>query len=292
MFYIVQLGDNLWTISRKLNRSINDILNTNLICNPNIISPGLLLVIPNNNINSFKTGGSPYYVVQFGDTLECLANYFGNSVKELLEINNLNDGKQLKAGNEILVGFKKEDPQKIYETWSSVEVPCESLSSLALHGIFYIGTFRWEALGELAIPYLSKLSKHPCEIVRFYTVISLGRIATESAKEILEKSIDDISNSQYIKLAIQRINGVQRFQNKRFHITTNDHVILKQLNLNSEAIKISKGTEIIGVRWNIPSPEGEEAGPGGIQIYDLVQIVETKEIGFMPRVGYSAIWLI
>ncbi|WP_231929046.1 hypothetical protein, partial [Brevibacillus sp. SKDU10] len=85
---------------------------------------------------------------------------------------------------------------------------------------------------------------------------------------------------------------VQQTNSKRFHLTTNDWLILQEPRSESIKTDIPKGTAVLGIRWNIPSPFQEEGPRGGLQTFDYVQIVETGQTGFMPRVGYNAIWLI
>lgn len=173
---------------------------------------------------------------------------------------------------------------------------CDMMSSLMEHGIYYIGSFMWESLGEKAIPYLLDLYKHPCNIVRFYTVISLGRLA--SNQEIEQVLIHALRNDpdpyvvEIAGLALRRIHFVQKF-GKRIHVTTNSNFLLEQPNLSSsEIMRIPQGTEIIALRWQIPSPTGEEGPRGDLQLYDQIMIVQTGQIGFIPRVGFNAITLI
>lgn len=45
-YYTVQAGDTLWTISKKFGVSLNSLIKTNYIVNPNLIYPGQTLIIP------------------------------------------------------------------------------------------------------------------------------------------------------------------------------------------------------------------------------------------------------
>ncbi|MGI6777548.1 MAG: HEAT repeat domain-containing protein [Acetivibrionales bacterium] len=60
------------------------------------------------------------------------------------------------------------------------------------HGIYFIGTYEWEALGESALPFLLELLRNRCETVRLHAVISLGRIGKNSSvKYVLEGLMND-----------------------------------------------------------------------------------------------------
>lgn len=93
-YYTIKTGDNLYQISKRYN--VNPELLTALNgLNPNdYIYPGQVIMIP-------KSGYS-YYLTKEGDTLDTVANTFGNSVDELLKNNNviyLLDGQLLVKKN-------------------------------------------------------------------------------------------------------------------------------------------------------------------------------------------------
>lgn len=77
--YIVKKNDNLYSISRKYNISINEIKNLNNL-KSNIIYINQKLKIPIKKI----------YIVKKGDSLWKIANNYNTSINKLKEINNLN----------------------------------------------------------------------------------------------------------------------------------------------------------------------------------------------------------
>lgn len=85
--YIVKSGDNLSTIAKKHNVSINDIISTNNIKNPDVLSLNQSLVIPKPKVNSVIK--KPGYLIKQGDTLYDIAKNNNIGVNELKKANNL-----------------------------------------------------------------------------------------------------------------------------------------------------------------------------------------------------------
>ena len=81
--YIVQKGDTLYSISKRFNISVNDLINTNNLTSTNL-SINQELIIPNNNNTNDTT-----YIVQKGDTLYSISKRFSVSVNDLINTNNL-----------------------------------------------------------------------------------------------------------------------------------------------------------------------------------------------------------
>lgn len=84
--YMVQKGDNLYSIARKYGVSIDDIKNANQLTS-DILTVGQVLVIPNDITNN---NTSNLYVVKKGDTLWSIANQFNVRINDIRMINNLN----------------------------------------------------------------------------------------------------------------------------------------------------------------------------------------------------------
>lgn len=92
--YIVQKGDNLYTIANKYNTSVKDIKNLNDL-NSDILQIGQILKIPGST--NYNT-----YIVKKGDSLWKIANEYGTTVKQLMTINNLSTSN-LKIGDSLLI---------------------------------------------------------------------------------------------------------------------------------------------------------------------------------------------
>ena len=92
--YVVQKGDNLWTIANKYDTTINDIKNLNNL-KTNTLQIGQVLKIPGST--NYNT-----YVVKKGDSLWKIADKYGTSVNKLMTINNL-DSTVLQIGQSLLI---------------------------------------------------------------------------------------------------------------------------------------------------------------------------------------------
>jgi len=295
MLYVVKMGDTLSGIARKVGSSVASIMAANVICKASLIFPGQLLLIPDNGVELPKAGGSPYYIVQYGDTLWCLAKQFSQNIQSLSQANQLSNPNLLFAGSELLVSFDRPNSQELANEWGKTGgLACEEISSLQIHGVYYLGSFRWEAVGESAVPFLLPLLTHTCETVRFYAVLSLGRIATGTQTMFaLQQALADQS-PRIVELAQLSLARTQLLPiwSKRIHLVIRDVPFLQHPNLQSPTHPLPKGTPIRALSWSIPSPTGEEGPRGDIQIYDFVQVLETGESGFIPRVGFNEILIV
>lgn len=290
MLYVVKPNDTLLGISKRHGTTIESIMKANVICNPNFIHLGQPLIIPDPNIELPKAGGRPYYVVNYGDTGACLAQQFSQSAETLAAINQLSTLNQITPGTELLVGVDVRNPEELYAQWNILESKCESLTSLALFHNYYLGTFRWEALGSRAVPYLKRLLQHPCAVIRWHTIMSLGRIGTGTdTLAALQQAVQDRDpeNSELAKLALTRFQLIPKWS-KRIHLTMYDTDLISDLSSSSPRKRIPKGTPVIVIRWNIPDPAGGEGAVGGLATFDLVQLLQTGETGYMFRAGYGA----
>lgn len=92
--YIVQKGDNLYTIANKYDTTVSDIKKLNNL-STNTLQIGQLLKIPGSiNYNT--------YIVKKGDSLWKIANKYDTTVKKIMTINNLST-PTLKIGQSLLI---------------------------------------------------------------------------------------------------------------------------------------------------------------------------------------------
>ncbi|OPJ56389.1 LysM peptidoglycan-binding domain-containing protein [Alkalithermobacter paradoxus] len=297
MLYYVKSGDTLPKISMKFNTSMESIKNANVICNPFLLYPGQVLIIPENGMNLPKSQGQgPYYIVQPGDSLWCLSREFNMPIRTIAYINRLANPGILFAGSELLMGPFMANPNELKELWEATgNMYCNELSEEEIHDIYYHGTFTWEALGYRAIPYLMELIKHPCDIVTFYSIVSLGRIVPTNPNIIT--MLQDLSNdpneaiANVAQTALKRIDYAYKF-NKRVHVTLQETRAYNQPSLDSESILLPASSEVMSLNWAIPSPTGEKNEAGDILLYDRVYIFNTGTEEFIPRTKLNEINMI
>ena len=286
MLYFVKRGDTLANIASRFRTSINSLLRANLICNPNLITVGLPLIIPRQGISLPKSGAGPYYIVLPGDTLYCIAQNTGVSINNIVNANQITNPNLIYPGTELLtIAPTTNDPAQLKERWENTpDENCE-VFGFTEYGVYYVGSFEWAAFGSQSISYLIELLNHRCEIVRRYAIIALGRLALDSrAVESLSRLLGETEIGQLAGFALRKIRHAQQGR-KKVHITLSPSRLLAQPQMGSLESQLSAGTEITVLRWFIPSPTQEEGPIGGLQIYDYIRVNFTGQTGFLPRAG-------
>ncbi len=295
MLYYIQPGDTLYKIAIRFNTTVMSIFNANVICNPGLIFSNQPIIIPEPGLQLPAAGGNPYYIVLPGDTLWCLANKFNTTVDNLVRMNHIPNPDLIFVGSELLViPFEEISGKDLKQSWESLSENCDLINPLQVHGTLYFGSFKWEALDISAFPYLLQLLKNPCDIIRYYAAVSMGRIGKNGEiQTALDNLLEDPSPfvANGARLAIRRIELLKR-RSKRIHITISDSVLFNEPDLNSSYITIPEASAIIVLKWHIPSPTGEEGPKGDIQMYDWVQDIRTGQVGYMPRAMYREIVII
>ena len=117
--YTVRRGDTLGAIARRLGTSVQALVSTNRISNPNRISPGQVLKIPGRG-----GGGSPAappppppqprpaakprarektYRVRGGDNLGVIARRFGTTVSAIAKANGISNPNRIRVGQVLKI---------------------------------------------------------------------------------------------------------------------------------------------------------------------------------------------
>ena len=94
--YVVKSGDSLWSIASKYNTTVEKLKDINNL-NSNLLSIGQKLLIPKVDSKGQKT-----YIVKAGDSLYRIAQNFGTTVTELINLNNLKT-TNLSIGQVLLI---------------------------------------------------------------------------------------------------------------------------------------------------------------------------------------------
>lgn len=109
--YIVQSGDSLWSIARKLNVSVEELKAANNL-NSNLIGVNQVLRIPVTSSQPI-VGEYTTYIVKLGDTLYEIANSNNTTVDRLIEYNNLSTSI-ITPGQAILIPIQMESEVSNY----------------------------------------------------------------------------------------------------------------------------------------------------------------------------------
>lgn len=86
--YTVKAGDTLWSIARRFNTTVEDLMKYNNLSS-DVITVGTVLTIPTTTDSSANLNSS-MYVVKAGDTLWNIAKRYNTTVEILMMMNNLN----------------------------------------------------------------------------------------------------------------------------------------------------------------------------------------------------------
>ena len=125
-FYVVKLGDTLYSIAKKNNVSLSELKSINDL-KDNTISVGQLLLLP----GEFANNDTNKYIVKKGDSLYSIALNNNTTINEIKKINNLKSNI-LSVGQVLLLPIKNSDdniiPDNIYIVKNG-----DSLYSIALN---------------------------------------------------------------------------------------------------------------------------------------------------------------
>jgi len=100
--YTIKKGDTLARIASQLHVPVKVLAEANGIKNPDLIRYGTVLKLPGAKSAPASTGviqgGVRSYVVAKGDNLATIANRFGTTVKQLVQLNHIKNANVVRAG--------------------------------------------------------------------------------------------------------------------------------------------------------------------------------------------------
>lgn len=103
--YVVRSGDTVWRIARRYSTSADSIISANQLQNPNVLSVGQALIIPDREIR---------HRVSRGDTLSSIARGYGVSLQRLIAANpQLAGPNRIYPGQTILIPSGGRDPRPV-----------------------------------------------------------------------------------------------------------------------------------------------------------------------------------
>ncbi|MGE5455156.1 MAG: LysM peptidoglycan-binding domain-containing protein [Methylocystaceae bacterium] len=284
MLYVIRPGDTMFRVAQRNRTTIAALMKANLICNPRVAVTGDLILIPRPGVQLPRLGGGPYYVLLPGDSLECIANCTSTSVSNILRNNGIHNTRRLFPGAELLIGGARPDGDSLYLDWNNR--PLNNQLTEEQRSIYYQETFSWQALGAKAVTPLLKLLPHDCPEVRYYSILSLGRLGIDQGSlSALETISDDRhrDNRKLARLAMDRIMLSRQGYRRTRLLIKGDRLIDDLNRISPAATPLVEGTGVTVLKWHIPDPGAQEYSNGGIMLYDYVQVVASGQKGFLVR---------
>ena len=104
--YIVQRGDSLWTIGRRLGVGMNDLMLANQLSPKSVLQIGQELVLPNRPRPELEPGPQPdtvSYRVRRGDSLSTIASRFRVTVAHIARWNSLDPKGLIHPGQQLVL---------------------------------------------------------------------------------------------------------------------------------------------------------------------------------------------
>lgn len=152
--YVVQAGDNLWSIALRFGISVDDLTQANNITNPDNLKVGDRLVIPGLEGVS---GTLNTQVVQYGDSLRALSRRYQVPEDLLARLNRVTSPREIYAGSNLIMLQAEQTNELGGRAWL---VPGQSLfEAAAVQGIN-----PWVAV--LANQYAGSWQAVPGEVMR------------------------------------------------------------------------------------------------------------------------------
>ena len=116
--HIVKSGDTISSISKFYSINKDLIIKLNNLKDENYIFVGQNLIISESSENLTKQSDliKNYHIVQTGENLTDISNKYNLKVKELIEINNINNADSIKIGQKLIIRKKNTINSEKYET--------------------------------------------------------------------------------------------------------------------------------------------------------------------------------
>jgi len=116
--HIVKSGDTISSISKFYSINKDLIIKLNNLKDENYIFVGQNLIISESTKNLTKQSDliNNYHIVQTGENLTDISNKYNLKVKELIEINNINNPDSIKVGQKLTIRKKNTINLEKYET--------------------------------------------------------------------------------------------------------------------------------------------------------------------------------
>jgi len=108
--YTITKGDTLWSLSKKFQTNVDELIKINNIDDITKIKSGLIIKIPvtANKNNTLEDNNEDYKIHQLkkGETIWRISKKYKVSVQQICKLNNINDLKNIKQNAKILIPIK------------------------------------------------------------------------------------------------------------------------------------------------------------------------------------------
>ena len=140
--YVVKRGDTLWQIARRFDLPVSDIIYANQLQNPDVLSVGQALIIPN---------GDSRYTVRRGDTLYAIARWHGVSPQRLIAANpKITDPNRIYPGQTVVIPTDSQPAREITVNGYMTDAPDDTLNETLPYLTFLSPfSYRTDTLGNL-----------------------------------------------------------------------------------------------------------------------------------------------
>lgn len=208
--YIVEKGDNLYSIANEFDVTVDDIVKYNNL-NSNILSIGQKLLIPIDEKIDEKPTGNQYYTVQRNDSLYSIARKFNTTIDELIKLNNLTT-TVLQIGDKLLVSGEP----------SNIEVPSgDNTYTVKAGDSLYSIAKRYNTTAD-ELKRINNLSSN---------MLSIGQVL------LLPSNNGNNETTNYITYYVQRGDNLYNLA-REYNTTVNE--IKKLNNLTSDLLSIGQ----------------------------------------------------
>ena len=101
--YIVKKGDTLSGIASKYGTTYQILASYNGISNPNVISVGQVIKIPNETMSNITNTSSRTYIIKAGDTLSSIAKKYNTTYQKIAKDNNISNPNKIYPGQKLII---------------------------------------------------------------------------------------------------------------------------------------------------------------------------------------------
>lgn len=101
--YIVKSGENLWSIAKAQNTTVNALAQLNGLNAKSGLKPGQKLIVLGKAVDDVKVEKKSSYTIKSGDTLGKIAAQYDVSVKQIMEWNKIKDETSIRPNQELIV---------------------------------------------------------------------------------------------------------------------------------------------------------------------------------------------